>query len=40
MSDYQVPIVEYGGQADPNYFNITDVDEEGNPVYASEDGDS
>lgn len=33
---YSISVVEYGGQPDPDYFNITGVDEEGNPVYAEE----
>lgn len=35
--EFQIAVAEYGGKADPNYFNITGVDEEGNPVYDSED---
>lgn len=35
-SSYSVRVVEYGNQPDPDYFNITGVDEEGKPVYAEE----
>lgn len=30
---YSAAVVEYGGQADPDYFNIIGVDERGNPTY-------
>lgn len=30
-----VGVIEYGGQPDPDYFNITGVDERGNPTYSS-----
>lgn len=32
-SSYSIRVVEYGAQPDPDYFNITGVDEEGEPVY-------
>lgn len=35
--EFQIAVLEYGGRADPNYFNITGVDEEGKVVYDSED---
>lgn len=31
-----ISIIEYGGQPDPRYFNISAVDEDGKPVYAEE----
>lgn len=35
-SSFNLRVVEYGNQPDPDYFNITGVDEEGKPVYAEE----